>query len=137
MGGGFRDREPRGGADRPDAGFGGGSPAVQKKEPVEPVEKKRPGSKFDTGAPTAVAAASVNTMPSTVSTKERRLRQLGVRNGWAEFVDQHNGEHIYKNVLTGETTNRKPAEYGSLITDTMNQRRLSWLANQRASAAAA
>lgn len=86
------------------------------------AKPRRAGSGFDGGAPAAA--------PPT----DRKLRQLGVRNGWAEFVDQHNGEHVYKNVLTGEMTTRKPAEYGSLISDTMNQRRLSWLANQRAAA---
>mmetsp|Transcript_64661 Transcript_64661/g.127850 ORF Transcript_64661/g.127850 Transcript_64661/m.127850 type:complete len:637 (-) Transcript_64661:262-2172(-) len=59
------------------------------------------------------------------------LRQLACRNGWAEYVDQSNGEHVYKNVMTGEMTRKKPPEYGNLISDSMNQRRLSWLQSQR------
>lgn len=74
---------------------------------------------------TAAAGAGAATKPTPV------LRQLACRGGWAEYVDQNTGEHVYKNVLTGEMTKRKPAEFGALITDTMNQRRLAWLANQR------
>jgi len=59
------------------------------------------------------------------------LRQLACRNGWAEYVDQSNGEHVYKNVMTGEMTRKKPPEYGNLISDSMNQRRLNWLQSQR------
>lgn len=59
------------------------------------------------------------------------LRQLACRNGWAEYVDQSNGEHVYKNVMTGEMTRKKPMEYGNLISDSMNQRRLNWLQGQR------
>lgn len=59
------------------------------------------------------------------------MRQVGVRSGWAEFFDERNGTRLYKNVLTGETTNKMPAVCGTQISETMNQRRLSWLAGQR------
>jgi len=62
---------------------------------------------------------------------EPRLRQIGIRNGWAEFVDERTDARVYKNVLTGEQTNKQPMEYGAQISNVMNQRRLNWLAAQR------
>lgn len=59
------------------------------------------------------------------------LRQLGVRNGWAEFVNEKTGEKVFKNVLTGERTNRMPTDYHTSISDVMNRRRLNWLAGQK------
>lgn len=65
-----------------------------------------------------------------------KLRQIGVRGAWAEFVEERTGKRLYKNVLTGAQVTEKPADYGHKISDSVNQRRLGWLANQKSEARA-
>lgn len=88
-------------------------------------------SKGPAAAPESAAKPGSNLQPEPAANPDAFLRQLGVRNGWAEFVNERTGEKVFKNVRTGERTNRMPTEYRSTITNVMNQRRLAWLAGQR------
>jgi len=86
-------------------------------------------------APQAAASAGgANAAKPEPETKERKLRQLAFKNGWAEYVDQDTGEHLYKNIFSGEMTKRQPVELTSTITPQANMRRLQWLAGHRTAA---
>jgi len=78
----------------------------------------------------ATKAAAAEAAPA----KPPRLRQLAFKNGWAEYIDQDSGKHVFKNVFTGEMSSSKPRELQSQITDAQNQRRLQWLSNHRTAA---
>lgn len=79
----------------------------------------------------ASAAPAEKAVPPPI---ERKLRQLAFKNGWAEYVEEGTGQHVFKNVFTNEMTRTKPAELQSQITDAQNQRRLAWLAGHRTAA---
>lgn len=86
---------------------------------------------FSSGIVKSGASDGKIATPGAVSKPEPKLRILACKGTWAEYVDQDTGEHVYKNVLTNEMTKKKPAEFGAVITDSMNQRRLAWLQGQR------
>lgn len=88
---------------------------------TKPIAKEK-----ETTAPATMAPAKV-----PAERPPPKLRQLAFKNGWAEYVEEGTGQHVYKNVFTNEMTKTKPAEYASTITDSQNQRRLAWLSSHR------
>jgi len=83
---------------------------------------------------TATKAAAPEAPKATTPAKEPKLRQLAFKNGWAEYINEDSGAHVFKNIFTGEMTNRQPQELQSTITASQNQRRLQWLAGHRTTA---